>query len=76
MYVYFPQLSESTHVLPVLHDSGLPRLPPAGIARIEDFKNAKSATVLPSGLPSAVNPSFYAFTRQNTRRNLYRIQLP
>jgi len=76
MYVYFPQLSESTHALPVLHDSGLPRLPPAGIARIEDFKNAKSATVLPSGLPSAANPSFYAYSRQNTRRNLYRIQLP
>jgi len=76
MYVHFPQLSESTQALPVLHDSGLPRLPPAGIARIEDFKNAKSATAIPSGLPSAVNPSFYAYTRQNTRRNLYRIQLP
>jgi Tol biopolymer transport system component len=76
MYVRFPQLSEGTHALPVLLDSGLPRLPPAGIARIEDFKSAKSAAVLPSGLPSAVNPSFYAYTRQNTRRNLYRIQLP
>jgi Tol biopolymer transport system component len=76
MYVRFPQLSEGTHALPVLLDSGLPRLPPAGIARIEDFKSAKSAAVLPSGLPSAVNSSFYAYTRQNTRRNLYRIQLP
>jgi hypothetical protein len=25
---------------------------------------------------SAVSPSVYAYTRQTTRRNLYRIQLP
>lgn len=76
VYVYFPQLSPSSYALPVLHDSGLPRLPPAGIARLEDFKNAKTAAVIPYLLHSAVNPSFYAYTRQNTGRNLYRIPLP
>jgi eukaryotic-like serine/threonine-protein kinase len=76
VYVYFPQLSPSSYALPVLHDSGLPRLPPAGVARLEDFKNAKTAAVIPYLLHSAVNPSFYAYTRQNTRRNLYRIPLP
>jgi len=75
MYLHFPELSESTHALPVLHDSGLPRLPPAGIARKEDVTNLKAAVVLPGFVTSAVSPSFYAYTRQNTRRNLYRIQL-
>jgi len=76
MYVHFPQLSESTQALPVLHDSGLPRLPPAGITRKEDVTNLKSAVAIPRFVESAVSPSVYAYTRQNTRRNLYRIQLP
>ncbi|MGB2900760.1 MAG: protein kinase [Candidatus Acidiferrum sp.] len=76
MYVHFPELSESTHALPVLRDSGLPRLPPAGIARKEDVTNLKTAVVLPGFVASAVSPSLYAYTRQNTRRNLYRIQVP
>jgi Tol biopolymer transport system component len=76
MYVHFPELSESTHALPVLHDTGLPRLPPAGIARKEDVTNLKTAVAIPGFVASAVSPSLYAYTRQNTRRNLYRIQLP
>jgi len=76
MYLYFPQLSESTHALPVLHDSGLPRLPPAGIVRKEDVTGLKTAVALPGSVASAVSPSLYVYTGQNTRRNLYRIQLP
>jgi hypothetical protein len=44
--------------------------------RIEDFANPKAITAVPWYVQSAVNPSLYAYTRQNTRRNLYRIQLP
>ncbi len=76
MYVYFASLSDDTFPLPVLHDSGLPNLPPAGIERIEDFARAKSAAVIPRNVDSAVSPSLYAYTVKNTRRNLYRIPLP
>jgi hypothetical protein len=91
IYVYFPLLSENTYALPVLQESGLPKVPSAGISRVEDLANAKSAVMLPRFedlsntrnavtvpqiVVSALSPSVYAYTRQNTRRNLYRIQLP
>jgi hypothetical protein len=75
VYVYFPRLSESSYALPVLQGSELPRLPPAGIARKEDFTNAKPVALIQGFVDSAVSPSVYAYTRQNTRRNLYRIPL-
>jgi hypothetical protein len=54
---------------------GLPRLPPAGLSQVEDFPSVKTAIALPDFVESAISPSFYAYTRRNTRRNLYRIQL-
>jgi dipeptidyl aminopeptidase/acylaminoacyl peptidase len=76
VYVSFPSLYEGSYPLPVLHDTGLPKLPPAGIARIEDFTSAKAAAPIPEVVESALSPSVYAYARQNTRRNLYRIPLP
>lgn len=76
VYVDFPSLHEGSYPLPVLHDTGLPKLPPAGIARIEDFTSAKAAAPVPYNVESALSPSVYAYTRQNIRRNLYRIPLP
>jgi hypothetical protein len=75
-YLYFPSLYEGTYPLPVLPDTGLPKLPPAGISRIEDLAIAKAAPPIPETVDSALSPSVYAYTRQNTRRNLYRIPLP
>jgi eukaryotic-like serine/threonine-protein kinase len=75
-YLYFPSLYEGTYTLPVLPDTGLPKLPPAGIARFEDLTSAKAAAPIPHSVESALSPSLYAYTRQNTRRNLYRIPLP
>jgi hypothetical protein len=60
----------------VLDNTGLPKLPPAGIAREEDLKAAATAAVIPQAVDSAISPSIYAYSRQNTRRNLYRIPLP
>jgi Tol biopolymer transport system component len=40
VYVYNPRLYEGSYALPVRHDSGLPKLPPTGIARIEDIADA------------------------------------
>jgi len=76
VYVYISKLHESSYVLPVLHDSGLPKVLPGDFARIEREANAKTITAIPQAVFSAVNPSLYAYTRQTTRRNLYRIQLP
>ncbi len=74
-YLGFLELHEGTYVLPVLHDTGLPKLPPAGITRLEDFTNAKVVPI-PGLVQTATNGSIYAYTRQNTRRNLYRVPLP
>jgi eukaryotic-like serine/threonine-protein kinase len=74
MLIEFPQLSDGSFPLPV-HDSGLPKLPSGGISRLEDFASAKSATRIPWRVDSALSPSVFAYTRQNTRRNLYRIPL-
>jgi eukaryotic-like serine/threonine-protein kinase len=62
--------------LPIMRDSGLPKIPPRGVFAIEDFANPKTITAIQSNVQSAVSPSVYAYTRPNTRRNLYRIQLP
>jgi eukaryotic-like serine/threonine-protein kinase len=74
-YLYFPLFSESSYALPVQQNSGLPRLPSTGVSRIEFLAQSKTAVVIPSSVESAVNPTLYAYTRLNTRRNLYRIPL-
>jgi serine/threonine protein kinase len=76
VYLSFPGKHESTYALPVSHDSGLPAIPPTGAWRVEDFAKQKPVTTIPWPVESAINPSVYAYTRQNTRRNLYRIPLP
>jgi eukaryotic-like serine/threonine-protein kinase len=75
-FLNFAQLREGTWLLPPQHDSQIPKLPPSGIARIEDLTNIKSATQIPERIDSIISPSVYAFTRRNIRRNLYRIPLP
>jgi len=76
VYLNFPEKQEGNYALPVIRDSGLPMIPPIGAWRIEDFANQKPITRIAWRVESAVNPSVYAYTRQNIRRNLYRIQLP
>jgi serine/threonine protein kinase len=76
VYSYISQLHESSYALPVLRDTGLPKVLPGDIARIEREANAKTVTAIPQVVHSAVSPSLYAYTRETTRRNLYRIQLP
>jgi tricorn protease-like protein len=73
VYLNLPHLYEGSYVIPVMRDVGLPKVPSAGIAGIDDLANAKT---IPWNVESALNPSVYAYTRENTRRNLYRIQLP
>jgi serine/threonine protein kinase len=76
-YVYvYDQLRHDTYVLPVLQGSGLPKIPSGGITRIEDVKSIKGVAVIPVEVSSGLSASVYAFTRENTRRNLYRVPLP
>jgi eukaryotic-like serine/threonine-protein kinase len=74
-FLYFPDLRGDSYVLPVMRDSELPKIPLTVTVRIEDFPNPKAITTVPWYVQSAVSPSLYAYTRQNTRRNLYRIPL-
>jgi dipeptidyl aminopeptidase/acylaminoacyl peptidase len=75
MYLLFDQFGPKTFPLPVLPDSGLPKVPSAGIARAGDLPDEKVAGLIPWYVQSAMSPSVYAYVRQNTRRNLYRIPL-
>jgi hypothetical protein len=67
-------VKDGAYALPVMRDSGLPRIPPSATS-IEDITSRKAITVIPWEVESAVNPTIYAYTRLNTRRNLYRISL-
>ena len=76
-FIYFPTLhDQGSYLLPVQPDTGLPKLPPSGIQHLEELTGPKPAAVFPHVVSSAVNESVYAYTSQNTRRNLYRIQVP
>ena len=76
-YAYFSFLraGSDSYALPVMHDVGLPKLPLGGV-RKQDLKNGKADIVITGAVQSAVSPSVYAYTREATRSNLYRIQLP
>ena len=73
-YLSFP--FTGSFEVPVMHDTGLPKTLPGGFARGGDFTKAKTNTAIPWQVESAIDPAVYAYTRENTRRNLYRIQLP
>jgi hypothetical protein len=75
VYYHFPEVKEGSYALPVMRDSGLPKISSTAI-HIEDITSQKAATLIPQLVESAVNPTVYAYTRENTRRNLYRIPLP
>ena len=74
VYFIFPQVKDGTYALPVMRDSGLPRIPPSATS-IQDITSQNAITAIPWEVESAVNPSVYAYTRLNTRRNLYRIPI-
>ena len=74
-YVNYKEVAmkQGVYVMPV-QENGLPKLPAGGIMQKEDFVNAK-LTAIPHSLESAASPSLYAYTVQNTRRNLFRVPL-
>jgi len=76
VYLNYPAHGGMSLVLPVMRDTGLLGIPPVEDGRIEDLGKPKESTAIPWQVDSAVNPAVYAYTRENTRSNLYRIQLP
>jgi len=74
-YFFFLPHGPDSYALPVMHDVGLPRLPPGGVSK-QDLKNGKADLAFQHAVQAAVSPSVYAYTREATRSNLYRIQIP
>ena len=65
-----------SYVLPLVRDTGLPKLPDEGFETTDDFIKAKPLGQTSVAVLAAQDPGTYAFVRHNTRRNLYRIPLP
>ncbi len=74
-FLFISFLAEKTYALSLTEFSGFPKLPSGGLSRSEDFPDPKTAIAIPNFVESAISSSVYAYTRRNTRRNLYRIQL-
>jgi Tol biopolymer transport system component/predicted Ser/Thr protein kinase len=76
VYLRFPERKDgASYALPVTRESGLPSIPSATM-RVENIRSRKGIVAIPWPVGSAATPSVYAYTRLNTRRNLYRIPLP
>jgi Tol biopolymer transport system component len=74
-WLSFPVTGE-TYMLPVNPARSLPDFPLGGINAEADLKKDKRIVVIHQQIDSAVGPNYYSYTRQNTRRNIYRIPLP
>ena len=68
-------LADKGVMLPVQAATGLPKLPPDGIAKAEDLTTAKALAPLPLYAEAVLSPAVYAYTRHEARRNLFRIPL-
>jgi hypothetical protein len=75
-FLFETELFDGSYRIPVAHDTGLPLLPANGFASASELRNSKMNTLIPWYVESAISPTIYAYTREDSRRNLYRIQLP
>jgi eukaryotic-like serine/threonine-protein kinase len=75
-YLGFGSGDVNTYALPVNAARGIPNFPPGGVATGADLKADKRLVVIPQDIESAIRPNYYSYTRQNIRRNIYRIPLP
>ncbi len=76
VFLFESELFDGSYRIPVAHDTGLPLLPASGFASARELRNSKLNTLVPWYVESAISPTMYAYTREDSRRNLYRIQLP
>jgi len=74
LYMAVPPIS-TTFALPVNAERGIPDLPPGGYTR-ETLLADKRATRLGVLVESASGADIHSYTKETTRRNIYRIPLP
>jgi eukaryotic-like serine/threonine-protein kinase len=74
-FLNFPDQPDGSYQLTMVRATGLPQVLPFESRNVDGLPNSKSIPLIPWYVESALNPSVYAYTRQNVRRNLYRIQL-
>ncbi len=67
--------SES-YFLPVVEGKGLPKLPEGGFKKSDELRGSAKVKVVGTPMDSAISPEVYSYTRENVRRNLYRIPVP
>jgi hypothetical protein len=76
MFLNFYQLeNQNTYLLPLGAPGGIADLAAIGNESTETLKKLKTMAVIPHRAYSIVSKSLYAYTLQNTQRNLYRIPL-
>ena len=66
----------NSYVLPVLPARGLPDLSAEGVLGGDDLKTIPRVQTIPHAVDSMISADSYSYTRQTTRRNIYRIPLP
>ena len=62
-------------IIPVQSKTGLPNFPVGGFSSLADCQKIPGAKSIDKDIQAIVNPSFYAYRVDETRRNLFRIPL-
>ncbi|HLY62371.1 MAG TPA: hypothetical protein VKV95_16645, partial [Terriglobia bacterium] len=67
--------AQGSCMLPVQSKTGLPSFTAGGFSALSDCLKIAGAKSIDKNIQAIVNPSFYAYQSDETRRNLYRIPL-
>ena len=63
------------HILPLRKDTGLPEMPKGGFPRETGTKELLKGLLVKARLDSAVSPEKYSYTKENIRRNIFRVPM-
>jgi hypothetical protein len=76
MYFYWRSFTGNsrTYVVPIIHGSDLPKLPNSGFQSEKELRTV-AAQVLEGAVSPGPDSSRYTFSKETSRRNLYRIPL-
>ncbi len=65
-----------TYMLRVNMTRGIPDFPAGGVSSGADLKADNRVLIIPQQIESASGPHYYSYTRQNVRRNIFRLPVP
>jgi eukaryotic-like serine/threonine-protein kinase len=76
MYFYWRSFTgnQRTYVVPIVHGSDLPKLPSSGFQSEKELR-AVATQVVEGAISSGPDSSRYTFSKETSRRNLYRVSL-